>query len=103
MSATRPKNADLGVILTLLDRFNAYRLPFALQLKEKVDRGESLSAYDLRFMKKVISEGNQARRLAMKYPKYQSVVDEATALYAEILRRSTENEAKGVADSQGRF
>ena len=62
-------SAELGHILVLLNRFNTYRLPYARQLEIKVDRGELLSDYDMRFLKKVFEECAHARRLAEKHPR----------------------------------
>lgn len=69
-SPTRDK--DLGVIQVLLSRLNTFRMPQALKLKEKVDAGERLSEYDIQFLKRALSEGGEARRLAAKRPKYQA-------------------------------
>jgi hypothetical protein len=90
--SSRERNAELGVILVLLNRFNTHRLPYARQLMAKVDRGELLSDYDIRFLKTVFEESAQARRLAAKHAKYERLVSQATSLYGEIMRKSLENE-----------
>jgi hypothetical protein len=90
--SSRTRDKDLGVIQVLLSRLNTFRMPQALKLKKKVDDGERLSEYDIQFLKRALSEGGEARRLAAKHPKYQSVVDEMTALYNEILRKAADNE-----------
>ena len=75
-------------------RLEAERLPYALKLKAKVDRGERLTEFDSRFLKRVLEEGREARRLAAKLPQYQEVVTRMTALYEEITRKGLENEQK---------
>ena len=89
---SRERDSELGVVLALLNRFNTYRLPYARQLKAKVDRGELLSEYDIRFLKAVFDESAQARRLAAKHAKYESLVSRATSLYGDIMRKGLENE-----------
>jgi hypothetical protein len=93
----RTRDKDLGVIQVLLNRLNTFRMPQALKLKQKVDGGERLSEHDIQLLKRALSEGGEARRLAAKHPKYQSVVDEMTPLYAEILRKGVDNEQAGTA------
>ena len=83
---------DAGMIQLLLTRLNEERLPQALRLKDKVNRGECLSEYELSFMKSVMQDTTQARRLATKYPEYQDLVDKVAALYGEITQRAAENE-----------
>ena len=86
------RNAELGVIQVLLNRFSTYRLPYALQLKAHVDRGERLSEYEMRFLKKVVAEGAHACRLAAKHAKYEALVSQATSLFSEIMSKALENE-----------
>jgi len=92
MRQTMDSSAELGTILVLLNRFNTYRLPYARQLQTKVDRGELLSEYDMRFLKKVFEECAHARRLAEKHPRYECLVSQATRLYPEIMRKGLNNE-----------
>lgn len=85
-------SAELGRILVLLNRFNTYRLPYARQLEAKVNRGELLSEYDIRFLKKVFEECAHARRLCEKHPGYGSLVCRATSMYGDIMRKGLDNE-----------
>jgi hypothetical protein len=59
-----------------------------------------LSSSDLQFLKQALSEGGEARRLAAKHPQYQSVVEEMTALYGEIVRKGAENEQTGTSGTK---
>ena len=94
MRESKGKSRDKGVAQVLLMRLEAERLPFALKLKAKVDRGERLTEFDSRFLKRVLEEGREARRLAVKLPQYQEVVTRMAALYDEITRKGLENEQK---------
>jgi hypothetical protein len=95
------RKAELGVIQVLLHRFSTYRLPYALQLKAQVDRGERLSEYEMRFLKKVVAEGAHASRLAAKHAKYEDLVSQATALFSEIVSKALENERSGSHQRSG--
>lgn len=92
MRQTMDSSAELGHILVLLNRFNTYRLPYARQLQVKVERGELLSEYDMRFLKKVFEECAHARRLAEKHPRYASLVSQATRMYGDIMHKALDNE-----------
>jgi uncharacterized small protein (DUF1192 family) len=88
------KTRDKGIAQVLLVRLETERLPYALKLKDKVDRGECLTDYDTQFLKRALQEGREARNLAAKLPQYQEVVNRMAALYEEITRKGAENEKK---------
>jgi hypothetical protein len=90
---SQERETDLGVILALVNRFYTYRVTYARQLGAKVDRGELLSPYDMRFLQRVFEESAHARRLAAKHAKYESLVSQATSVYSEITRKGLENAA----------
>ena len=86
------KSSDAGVIAVLLERFNSQRLPRALSLKEKVDRGETLSDADLAYLEKIFSDFTQVGPIVDRNPEYKPLVAKAIDLYKEITDKALENE-----------
>jgi hypothetical protein len=88
------KSSDAGVISVLLERFNNQRLPRVLALKEKVDRGETLSDADLAYLEKIFSDFSQVKPLVDRNPEYMPLVAKVINLYKEIADKALENEKK---------
>jgi len=85
---------DPGVIHALVERLNTQRLPRALDLKKKVDAGETLGEYDMKFLESVFHDADTIRPLMSRNPEYQKLVAQIIRLYKEILDKAMENEKK---------
>lgn len=85
---------DAGSIQALLSRLNEQRLPHALALKERVDRGEQLDDYDIQFLKDVFADAQGAIGLAGRNPEFQPLVARLMGLYSEITSKAVENQPK---------
>jgi len=83
---------DTGIAITIIERFETQRLPRALALKVRVDRGERLSDMDIAFLKTVFDDAQHINALVQKHPEWQSTVARAIGLYTEITNKALANE-----------
>ena len=88
---TKPSDED-GVILALIERFEKQRLPRLLALREKVDRGESLSSEDIKFLDTVIHDAQQSKHLMDRHPEWHSFCSYVVHLYETITEKALDNE-----------
>lgn len=86
------KSEDAGLIAVLIDRFESERLPRALELREKVDQGETLNNIDIAFLEQVFADANKLGPLLERHDEYQKLVSQAVELYKEITEKALENE-----------
>lgn len=85
-------SADQGMLTVLVERLEKQRLPRALALKEKVDRGETLSDYDISFLEEVFTDSTNIKPLVERHPEYQTLAGKITSLYREITEKALANQ-----------
>lgn len=83
---------DAGLIAVLIKRFEEKRLPVALDLKKKVDRGEPLNDYDIAFLEKVFADAGEIKPLLDRHSEYHELVGKTMSLYQEITEKALQNQ-----------
>jgi hypothetical protein len=86
------ESADQGIIQAVVDRLEKIRLPTALELQEKVNKGETLNELDLAFLDNVFQDARKIGSMLEKYPEWQPLAARMVSLYNEITTKALENE-----------
>lgn len=89
------KQQDAGLLAVLIERLETQRLPRALELKHKVDRGETIDEFDLAFLQEVLSDAGNVKPLIERHPEHQELVGKLFGLYREITEKALANEKSG--------
>ena len=83
---------DTGTIQALLDRLVKFRLPRALELRERVEGGGRLEDADVAFLKNALADAQSASPIMARQPELHAVSAQIVQLYDEIVRKALENE-----------
>jgi len=91
------KQKDEGVAAAVMERFEKWRLPRALDIKQKVDQGETLDDTDMAFLEEILQDTAQIKPYVDRKPEYQGLYTRAIDLYRQITTKGLENEQAGKA------
>ena len=83
---------DLVIAQVLLQQLNEQRLPHALKMKDRVDKGELLTDYDQEFLKEVAEEARFIPALLEKQPQFKPLAEQVLSLFDHITAKGLENE-----------
>ena len=64
----------------------------ALEIKERVDKGERLTDLDVEFLEQVFKDGQENRQYAVKFPEYMDIISKIVHIYEDIMAKALENE-----------
>jgi hypothetical protein len=85
---------EAALIQVLVERLEKIRLPVALELKEKVDRGEVLNDLDIGFLEEVLGDVGKIKPLLDRHPEWHNLAGRMASLYNDITAKALENEPK---------
>ena len=83
---------DVGIAQVMLLRLNERRLPHALKMKDRVDKGELLTDYDQEFLKEVMEEARFIPPLLERQPQFKPLADQVFSLFEHITAKGLENQ-----------
>ena len=86
------KPNDIGVLTALAQRLADQRLPRALAMKERVDRGEMLNDRDVAFLGEVLEDAKKIAPILDRNPKHKAAAVTMAQLYKDIMAKALENE-----------
>ena len=89
---------DIGVLAALVERLEKRRIPRALDIQEKVERGELLDKWDTEYLKKIIADAQDALEFVDDHPEYQELYARVANLYEDITSKALENERDASAE-----
>jgi hypothetical protein len=83
---------ETGVLAVLAKRMVEERLPKALELKERIDKGGLLNDLDLHFLEEVVKDATAVKPLLKDNQRLIDIAASMTRLYKEISDKALENE-----------
>ena len=89
------KPVEKGVVAAVVEHFEKWTLPRALEIKAKVDRGEKLDDFDIDFLERALKGAQSIKSRVDTAPEYQTLYTRALSLYEEITKKGLENEQAG--------
>ena len=90
-----------GVLAVVLERFQKQRLPRILDIKESVDRGETLDDFDIEFLEQVFEDTRQYEPFVDEHPEFQKLFATVAHLYHTIASEALDNETRTAGNGAG--
>ncbi|TNF99197.1 MAG: hypothetical protein EP297_06185 [Gammaproteobacteria bacterium] len=83
---------DSGLFSVMVENLERGGIPRALTLLDKVNRGETMSDFDIVFLEQGFSDARELKPLFDRHPEYQDLAAQVLGLYEKIARKAFENE-----------
>jgi len=86
---------DEAVLETIIERFEKYRLPRLIDIRDKVNQGELLSEYDIEFLEQVFKDSRQNKHyIEAADDELKALMMKILSIYTEITEKALQNEQK---------
>lgn len=89
--------SESGLIEVMARRLEEQRIPRALELSAKLDRGECLNDFDLGFLEDALEDATKTMAFIDKHPEWQDLAARVIDLYKEITAKALANEQKSTS------
>ena len=86
--------SDDATIQVLFERLVKFRLPRALDIKQRVDAGARLSDSEIDFLQRALEDAQAASKFVVRNPEVHAVGAQIVDLYDEVVRKALENEKR---------
>jgi len=86
------KEEDRATLTTVLERFTHWRLPRALELRERLDQGGTLTDVDMEFLDRVFEAAEDIMPIVERNPEFQPLASKAVEIIHEITSLALEHE-----------
>ncbi len=89
------KIKDEAVLETLIERFDKYRLPRLMDIRDKVNQGGVLSEYDIEFLEQAFKDSRQNKHyIEAADDEIKAIMMKILTIYKEITEKALQNEQK---------
>jgi hypothetical protein len=95
MSKLSKEDAEAGTIYVLLKRGVEKRIPNVLAIKERLEKGGTLSDLEITHLDEILSDSRKMQEMVGRHPEFHELAAKMINLYTEITRMAVDNEAKG--------
>jgi hypothetical protein len=95
MSKLSKEDAEEGTIAVLLKRAVEKRIPNILAIKERLEKGGTLSNLEITHLEEILANSKKMQEMVERHPEFQELAAKMINLYVEITRMAVENEEKG--------
>lgn len=85
-------DADIGLTIVILERLRTQRLPRVLNLQAKMERGDRLDDYDLKYLGEIMADARWVKPLFERNPELREIGVRMVSLCANVTARALENE-----------
>ncbi len=86
------KNYDTGIILVVLQRFEKQRLPRIIEIKQRLDNGNTLNEFEIEYLSEALHDARSLLPYLDRHPEYEPLLSRVFHYYKIITDEALGNE-----------